>query len=630
MGKPFAKELARLAQTLRVATRLPLGELPRQVQAASAGSVILIGTGGSLTSAEFGRQLFDYGGAIAQAGTTLEFIQSRARLRGTSVFLLSASGNNKDVLAAFREGCDREAARIVVVCASRSSKLARLTADCERASSFEFALPSGRDGYLATNSLLATCAVLTRAFGKPILSAQDVAPLLEHGREIFLEAFSGSRLPHCVILYSGWGKPAAVDLESKLSEAGLAASMLADFRHFAHGRHNWLDKQKTATAVICFSTPEDERLALATLANVPSAIPICHFHTSLTGASGGLELLLKSFGFVNEAGVAAGIDPGRPGVPAYGSKLYHLGPIGIQNHAKPRVQNMDLAAAVERKLPVASFGVDHCAAIHERGAAFLSRLYAASFGSLVADFDGTILPPAMRDGPIPKLVVQALMRLLKSGIPLFLATGRGDSVHEILLKTVPRALRHMVHIGYFNGAFCLPLSETEKFSQHDKRFPELDKFEKCLRSHTEIHKLGEVKNKGWQITIKVSGNVNVNGLLVSVQEQLEKFGNHSLRVVVSSHSIDLIPASVSKASCLRLAECASTSKLEVLAIGDRGAYPGNDFELLRHPFSLSVDSVSTDADTCWNLLPRGMSHTQGTAFYLSRLAIRQGRFNFVP
>ena len=33
-----------------------------------------------------------------------------------------------------------------------------------------------------------------------------------------------------------------------------------------------------------------------------------------------------------------------------------------------------------------------------------------------------------------------------------------------------------------------------------------------------------------------------------------------------------------------------------LCIGDRGQWPGNDFELLSTPFSLSVDEISNDPD----------------------------------
>jgi hypothetical protein len=64
----------------------------------------------------------------------------------------------------------------------------------------------------------------------------------------------------------------------------------------------------------------------------------------------------------------------------------------------------------------------------------------------------------------------------------------------------------------------------------------------------------------------------------------------------------------------------------VLTVGDRGAPPGNDFDLLTHPFSLSVDAVSTALDSCWNLLPLGVRNTPGLIQYGSY--IRCGKEGF--
>jgi hypothetical protein len=36
-------------------------------------------------------------------------------------------------------------------------------------------------------------------------------------------------------------------------------------------------------------------------------------------------------------------------------------------------------------------------------------------------------------------------------------------------------------------------------------------------------------------------------------------------------------------------------------VGDRGAWPGNDYEILRAPLGLSVDECSLDPDSCWPL-----------------------------
>ena len=55
-----------------------------------------------------------------------------------------------------------------------------------------------------------------------------------------------------------------------------------------------------------------------------------------------------------------------------------------------------------------------------------------------------------------------------------------------------------------------------------------------------------------------------------------------------------------------------------------------NFELLATPFSLSVDRVSTDLDSCWNFLPRGVSHQHGTVLYLETVRLREGHFQLHP
>jgi hypothetical protein len=59
----------------------------------------------------------------------------------------------------------------------------------------------------------------------------------------------------------------------------------------------------------------------------------------------------------------------------------------------------------------------------------------------------------------------------------------------------------------------------------------------------------------------------------------------------------------------------------VLCIGDRGRWPGNDFALLQEPYSLSVDEVSPDPNTCWNLAPPGHRGIQVTLDYLQSLEL---------
>lgn len=630
MGRPFATELANIPKTIEAINKLDLEGLPKQIAQSHEGPVFIIGTGGSLTSAEFCKRLFDQHGVAAQVITPLEFLHSRINFRGSSVFILSAGGNNKDILAAFNSAVAREAKHIINICAARNSRLARAALSSDRAFTFDFTLPGGRDGYLATNSLIATCLILARAFGDLKEYVADADLLLTQGKDGFHQTLNDTIPEHYIVMFSGWSRPAAIDLESKLSEAGLAGSMLSDFRHFAHGRHNWLDKKSAGTAMVAFTTLPDEKLAKKTLDLLPSSTRKLSLHTSKGESSGALDLLLNTFGFVAAAGEFAGIDPGRPKVPPYGSRIYQLGPGNEFSPSKTESHTWASAqqAAINRKIATAK-GNETDRSLYLTGLTkFSKNLHQVTFGALVADFDGTILAPNSRNGPINNSIVKSLIRLLRAKIPIYFATGRGDSVNELLKKTFPQGLWKLVNVAYLNGAFCLPLSECSQFENFHEKIDVLSKFYLQVKKHHIISRIADVKDKGHQVSFFLKNCSSLQHLINTIQELLADSDFDSLRLTTSSHSIDVIPTSVSKVNCIKVAKSAIASSSEVLTIGDCGAYPGNDFELLQHPFSLSVDAVSGALDTCWNILPEGISHTHGTAFYLSQITAKKSSFHF--
>ena len=98
-------------------------------------------------------------------------------------------------------------------------------------------------------------------------------------------------------------------------------------------------------------------------------------------------------------------------------------------------------------------------------------------------------------------------------------------------------------------------------------------------------------------------------------------------VTRSSHSIDIVLGHVSKTNVLS----AIRSQIDggaVLAMGDRGRWPGNDYALLREPFALSVDEISFDPSTCWNLGQPGQRGLQVTLEYLDALEPCEGGVRF--
>jgi len=67
----------------------------------------------------------------------------------------------------------------------------------------------------------------------------------------------------------------------------------------------------------------------------------------------------------------------------------------------------------------------------------------------------------------------------------------------------------------------------------------------------------------------------------------------------------------------------------VLCVGDRGRWPGNDYALLSGPHSLSVDEVSPDPGSCWNLAIPGCRGAAAAIAYLKCLRKTKDGLKFV-
>lgn len=627
MGRPFEFELEKCEKTIQFANSVALEELPDTLSNHIGAPIILIGAGGSLTCAEFGRRLFEQKGCFCRTATPLEFISSTADYRGSSVLILSANGNNQDIMGALEIAIERETKNITAICTAKGSKMARIASRNPRVRAFEFPLTSGKDGYLASNSLLATCAILARSMTGETLNPEIVSDCVQTGRMGFDELVAQRKFKHCTILFEGWTSPAALDLESKLSEAGLLSSMLCDFRQFAHGRHNWMDKQSDQSAVVAFSTPVGHTLARATLSELPEEIPKWHHLASRNDACGGLESVLAVFGFVANVGKRAGIDPGRPNVPSYGSKLYRIGPRGFRKKAKSATKgSANLEAATERKLAALGLADATGPVVEEHAVAYVRKLRSQPYGALVVDFDGTTSPLNDRNGRIPAELAAKMTELLEAGVSVYFATGRGDSIHDSLKTAFPKPTWKRIRIGYYNGSFCLSLANYSKFEASLSSDKALFEFEDILRSHPTLTKQCSISNKQSQITLKVLEDSSTESVTNILRDLVQRQRQLAIKFVISSHSIDILPESSTKLTCVKEAQKALKDTREVLTVGDCGAFPGNDFELLQHGHSLSVHKVSTDLESCWNVLPPGISHTEGTFFYLKNVEIRRGTF----
>lgn len=609
MGKSFASELAALPETLAWAQAQDVKLLERFVADVAERPLVAIGSGGSSTACHLTALLHrTRHRRPAQFMTPLDVLSLPAGLHRAGVFLASASGKNKDVLAAFDAAIAEEAPAIAAVTLRAGNPLSVAAANYSRARVFAVEAPTGKDGYLATNSLIATCVLTTRAYGFEI-----AAPRVRRKDIVDGSIFEGRHMVQ--VLHGGWGGPVATDLESKLNESALASAQLADYRNFGHGRHLWLAKRAAETVVVALVTPETSAIADATLKLFPKGIPVVRLETSLDGPSGTIDLIFQAFHLVDRLGEVRGQDPGRPHVPEFGRKLYRLTP--------PRVRPT-MSAPIQRKLWALPEVSEDGQAFKTGIDKFLKAARTAKIGALALDYDGTLCTKDDRFDVLRDDIVAECARLLKAGVRLGIATGRGKSVRDELQKALDKKLWPLVHLGYYNGTDIGALEDDSSPSKNGPKEQVLIRAHDLLAADAWLTATAKLTPRPHQIAVEPTGVVRTDALAAHVMALLAPLDGAGVRIVISSHSLDVLGPTRGKGSLVSwLRQQIGTSR-EVLCIGDRGAWPGNDYSLLAEPLSLSVDEVSSMSNVCWNLAPRGVSGPDATLLYLRAIEARGG------
>ena len=606
MGRPYLDELTRLPATISWALQEDVTALRATLlRELGAHNLVAVGSGGSLTAAWFAALLHEtVTGRLARAATPLEAV-TRAPLRDTAALLLSARGTNTDIrrTAELLPRLGYEA--VSAVTARESSPLSKIL-HSYGATTHEFTVPGGRDGFLATNSLMATLVLLYRA----ALPANDSEVGVDHNLASSRPVVTGSdKALHkrtVVVMAQTWATPAAVDLESRFSEAALANVTVTDPRNFAHGRHHWLSRYAGSTGVVSLETKSSVRDARRVLRLLPDGIDVLRVTSEREGPDATIELVGSVMGFAGAVAKVRGIDPGRPSVAEFGRRLYRA-------NAKPSVASPEAASIAKKRRALFLGPQSDRDSLSTALFRFASRLERTRFTGLAVDYDGTLCANDRRSEPIGLDIQQELHRLLDHGVLLGVASGRGNSVREALRSAVPPRYWDRVVVGLYNGAEIVglagetPISEERTLDSLDAAYSRMRPLEKVLGF--------EAVSRPLQVSLRPRERLDPIELRSITVEQIA--GIHGLAVVASSHSVDILPAGTSKTAVVD----ALRSKRPgcVLRIGDQGAAGGNDFELLNTGLSLSVDRVSSNLETCWNLGPPGLSGPPLTVQYLRAL-----------
>ncbi|WP_244554299.1 HAD hydrolase family protein [Agrobacterium sp. DSM 25558] len=588
-----------------------------------------IGSGGSLTAAHALSYLHQHlAGRLATVSTPLEAVSEP--LGGLSHWLISAGGRNVDIIAAAKTLLLREPRQVTAICGRLDSPLAEVCRTHAYSDLLVFPPPAGKDGFLATNSLLGFVALLTRAYTLEFADGElwdhcaDVVDGLLSSKAATVSAWQEETAglwsrDTTLVIHGPTTKVGAIDLESKFTEAALGNLQIADYRNFAHGRHHWLAKRGDTSGILAIVSDDDRDLADRTLELIPDNIPIARIDVPGRPAAAMLSSLVAALRITQWVGVARGIDPGRPGVPDFGRRLYNLPFPRPRRKATPVKLSAREHAAISRKAgkPVSSMNSEELQSWKTACAAFRANLEGKDFSAVCFDYDGTLVDTRHRFQLPTDRVKEAMVRLLDAGGRIAIATGRGVSVGRDLRDTLPERYWSGVLVGYYNGAELATLAETSAPDRTAACCTELAPLAFALRQHPELVQWAKQTDRPFQITLETEGAVPEGRLWDVAHQIIGGTGARGVKVTRSSHSIDIVAASVSKLNVVeRLRREIGGS---ILAIGDRGRWPGNDHELLDSVDSLSVDETSVDPARCWNLASGGQRGVEATLEYLGLL-----------
>ena len=202
----------------------------------------------------------------------------------------------------------------------------------------------------------------------------------------------------------------------------------------------------------------------------------------------------------------------------------------------------------------------------------------------------------------------------------------GNSVVREVRAFLPQHLWKNVIVGCYGGASIARLDDDgAQVPTQDQQVFEASIILQTNLKGSDLH----FDLNPQLLSIRPSPTVDLHTVRNTILENVrDVISAH--RVVQSAHSIDILGSQASKLRVLEsvIEHTQSKDNESVLRIGDQGAWGGNDYELLASGPSLSVDRVSADFRTCWNISSPGHRSTVAAAGYLKTLRRQKHSFRF--
>jgi HAD superfamily hydrolase (TIGR01484 family) len=631
----YDSELEKLAETYQLALKTDVERVKIAITGASGSSLIGVGSGGSFTAASFLCNLHEsYTGRVSRPSTPLEIICNPTLASASPVFLISAEGRNPDVIEALQRARMHSPRPVHILTNRPDSALVRCAERLTNIDTHVFELAE-KDGYLATNSLLLNAMLIARAYGELDDARTDHLPasinelrladlaindwLLEAGTF----AYEAVKRGGMIVTYSPLLRPVAADLESKLAESALLHCQLADFRSFAHGRHIWLADRPRDCVVLGLVEPSLQSLWDRMRRLFPAEVPT---YTMPFGGAKPRDLLaglVAQMHFISVVAASAGKDPGRPKVAPFGRDLHYIDLPALvpdPSDTADRGEQSKYEVLGARWPSIARRGLLRRAL--ER---FAAGIQERTFRAIVFDYDGTLCNSHRNDLPPTDPILQQLCQLADGGVIIGIASGRGGSVQERLQQSLPERVWRQIVLGLYNCGCITALAtpprlrdDTSEFLSHVARIVErLKQLRVPIESIRTTHP--------YQVSVRFREGVRAEDNWFVIADALRQAGLHVSNIVHSKHSVDVLAPGVNKSHLIaHIIQQFACDPYQVLAIGDQGAWPGNDAALLEHRFSLSVDQPSRRLDRGWKLAPESKRDVDATLWYLERVHLLEG------
>ncbi|MEU4896770.1 hypothetical protein AB0B12_29745 [Streptomyces sp. NPDC044780] len=317
MDRTYEEEIATLGATWRAWQRwrgeAELGALTGRL----GGPAAFVASGGSLAVAHLAAAAYERRWRQPAAVLTpVEFALSPVEF-GT-VVVISDSMSHPDALLAADLAAAGRACAVVLSNRTAEELRDRLT---DRLAIVSAPRP-GRDGWIATNSVLSlSLGALT------LLGADEGAPDPDEvvARWVvggLLRADADTTRPRLLCLYTPGLRNVAVDLETRVMEAGLGSVTISDLRNLGHGRHVGLYRNAGSTSVLVLAERRWTPLVRGTVDSLPPAVEATVWQAGCDDAWAPVELLVPSAAFLASRAAEAGVDPGNPEVWPGGNALF--------------------------------------------------------------------------------------------------------------------------------------------------------------------------------------------------------------------------------------------------------------------------------------------------------------------